>query len=317
MIVNKKSNNEVILQLYQIFNLLANKYIILKIKKEKRAFDDWIEAELPQPSLIIEAYDGYFLGYAIRGKIKTKKQKKFYQDLSLRLKKTLMQKANISAEIKSIWYLQYALENAYIENNKKVYEMKDLAKACLSLNSKEEKTRKVTITTPEEAAVFAGTYEKSEDALFDFIRFKVYDFIRIKQQNNAEYTLEEVTDYAMIIADIACNVISCKKGISTAKCKAKNIAEWSYLYYRSGKKQRKTKNDKELTMIRSQNARKVAQIKEEKTRHKIKITLLKDKEKFLKKNGKLNVAKLAKYLDISRTTLYKHLQKEDIKQILQ
>lgn len=315
MIVKAKYNNEVILQLYQAFNLLSNRYIVIHIKKNTRAFDDWIEAELPQPSLIVESWDGYFLGYAVKGKIKTKKQKKFYKDLSLRLKKTLMQKANVTVEIKSIWHLQYALKGGYVENNRKTYEMKDLAKACLSLNLREEKTRKITIASEEEVAIFAGTYEKSEDAIFDFIRFKVYDYIRIKQQNEAEYTEEEILNYAMIIADIANEIIGSKKGFSTIKAKAKNIAKWSYEFYRSGKKQRKT-TDKELTMIRSQNAKKVAKLKEEKTRHKIKITLLKDKEKFLKSSGKLNIAKLAKHLKLSRTTLYKHLKTEDIQQIL-
>ena len=81
----KDKSSNIIGELYKKFELIASKVIVLRVFKDTTNMDDFIKAELPQPTLLTETWDGYFIGYAIKGKIKTKAQKLFYKHLSLRL----------------------------------------------------------------------------------------------------------------------------------------------------------------------------------------------------------------------------------------
>ena len=311
--INVRKKDNVVIELYKKFELIARKIIVLSIKKNERTFDDFITAELPQPTLIVETWDGYFIGWAIRGQIKTKKQKEFYKALSLRLKKTFLIRCNdnIRVENSSLWALQYALDDGFrVVNNDAVYEMKALAKACVSLTTKEEKEKRLSVDTSmsEELHIYAGTYNKSEDALFDFIRFKAYDYVRINKQNNIETKLEDLKNYCISIAELGYEVIG-GKGISTAHAKAKNIAEWVYEYYRTGRRVRKTKTKEELKMTRQERARTNAQEKYNKVHKKI-ITLVTSMfaSEYKKKDGSWNIAKIAKDAGVTRASVYKHLR---------
>ncbi len=311
MIYNTKDN--VVIKLYYKFNLIASKIIVLSIKKDKRTFDDFIDADLPQPTFIIEHYEGYFIGYAIKSTIKTKKQKEFYKDLSLRLKKTFLKRTSLKrVENSSVWALQYALDNGYVEvHRNNIYEMKYLASACESLTSKEEKEKRLdNSTTKEELAIYASTYEKSEDALFDFIRHKVYDYKKIALIEKREVTLKDLENYALAIAKIGYEVVG-GKGISTAHAKAKNIAKWTFYNY--GKRKRKTKTEEELQMTRRERALTNAREKYEKAHKKI-INLITGlyAEEYKKRGRKYNITKIAKELKMSRDTIRKHLRDENL-----
>ena len=308
MIVNKQTSNEVI-ELYRKFNLIAKKIIVLCIFKDKRIFDDWLNAELPQPTLIVESWDGYFIGWAINGQIKTKEQKNFYKDLALRLKKTFIKRTNlVRVENSSVWALQYALEDGYVITYKYNYEMKELASYCESLTSKEEKEKKLQKqTTEEEFAVYSLTYEKSEDALFDFIRFKAYDYKRINMINGVETELEDLKNYCIEIAKLGYSVIG-GKGISTALAKAKNIAEWTYYNYTAKKKDRrkyKTKKEiKRLEMSRKENIKKIHQLRTTQTKEKVYKAI----EKLKGQEEKITVRKVAEVAEVNKNTASKYIK---------
>ena len=309
-IVNKNPDNKVI-ELYKKFDLIARKIIVLYVQKDKKIYDDWLQAELLQPTLLIEHYKGYFIGWAIEGKITTKKQKEFYKHLALRLKKTLLKKTDLHiVKVSSVWALQYALENGYKETNKRLYELKDLAKTCISLTAKEEKNNKLDedLKLDEEFAIFAGTYTKTEDALFDFIRYKAYDYKKNNMINNIETTLEDLENYCRAIAEIGYNIVG-GKGLSTAYAKARNIAEWVLENYGNGKIKRKTKNDKELLMTRRERALTNNKKKYEEAHKKIlnMITGLYADE-YKKKDGTWNILKLARDLKMSKNTIKRHLK---------
>ncbi len=309
-IVNKNPDNKVI-ELYKKFDLIARKIIVLYVQKDKKIYDDWLQAELLQPTLLIEHYKGYFIGWAIEGKITTKKQKEFYKHLALRLKKTLLKKTDLHiVKVSSIWALQYALKNGYKETNKRLYELKDLAKTCISLTAKEEKNNKLDedLKLDEEFAIFAGTYTKTEDALFDFIRYKAYDYKKNNMINNIETTLEDLENYCRAIAEIGYNIVG-GKGLSTAYAKARNIAEWVLENYGNGKIKRKTKNDKELLMTRRERALTNNKKKYEEAHKKIlnMITGLYADE-YKKKDGTWNILKLARDLKMSKNTIKRHLK---------
>ena len=307
----KKATNNVVIELYKKFNLIASKIILLKVYKSTRDFGDWIDANLPQPTLIAECWDGYYIGWATKGKINTKKQKDFYKSLSLRLKKTLLQKTSLQrVENSSVWALQYVLDGGERFITKQKYEMKKLASFCLSLTSKEEKEKRLdNTTTKEELQIYASTYGKSEDALFDFIRFKVYDYKRANIINGIETKLTDLENYALAIAQLGYDVIG-GKGISTATAKAKNIAKWTYYNYNGRKKRkRKTRNDKELAMTRRERALTNAQEKYNKAHKKVLILIAGIfAEEYKKKNGEWNVAKIARDAKVDRKTVYKHLK---------
>ncbi len=313
---NKKANN-VVVELYKKFDLIARKIIVLNVKKSTAEFDDFITAELPQPTIIAEHYTGYYIGWAIKGQIKTKAQKAFYKALALRLKKTFMVRVgnHIKVENSSVWALQYALDDGFrVVNNNAVYEMKALAGACVSLTKNEEKNGSLNADTKlsEELHVYAGTYNNSEDALFDFIRFKAYDYVRIQRQSNADVTLTDLQNYCNVIAEVGYEVIG-GKGISTAKAKARNIAEWVHSYYRTGKRPRKTSTEKELKMTRQEHAKKNAEEKYKKVHKKIMglVTGMFAAE-YKKKNGTWNISKIAREAGVTRASVYKHLKDENL-----
>ncbi len=316
MIKNVKKDN-VVIELYRKFNLIARKIIVLSVKKNERTFDDFITAELQQPTLIIETWDGYFIGWAVAGRIRTKTQKAFYRALALRLKKTFLTRCSkgIRVENSSLWALQYALDNGFcVINNDAVYEMKALAGACVSLTTDEEKSGKLSTDTSlrEELHVYAGTYEKSDDALFDFIRFKAYDYMRIQKQNNVDIRLEDLKNYCLTIAELGYEVIG-GKGISTAHAKAKNIAQWVYNYYRTGRKPRKTKSQEELKMTRIERSKANAKLKYDKVHKKIiNIVTGMFASEYKKKDGSWNISKIAKDANVDRKTVYKHLRDEKL-----
>ena len=313
MIDNKKKATNVVIELYRKFNLIASKIVALKVQKGTRNFADWIDAELPQPTFIIESYDGYFIGWSIKGKIKTQSQKAFYKDLSLRLKKTLLKRTDLQiVENSSVWALQYALENGERIITKQRYEMKKLASFCESLTTEESKEKKLAnTTTKEELAIYAGTYSKSEDALFDFIRHKVYDYKKIAIIEKRNITLEELENYAVAIGQLGYEVIG-GKGESTALAKAKNIAEWTFYNY-NGKRKRKTKTEEELKVTRRERALTNAKDKYKKAHRKI-INIVTGifKDEYKKKNGEWNITKIAKDAGVDRKTVYKHLKDEGI-----
>jgi len=309
IVTNTKTTDNVVIELYKKFNLIAKKFLVLRIFKDKRIFGDWLDAELPQPTLIVESWDGYFIGYAINGQIKTKEQKNFYKDLALRLKKTLIKRTNlVRVENSSVWALQYALEGGYVEILKHSYEMKELASFCESLSKKEEEKKILqNQTTKEEFAIYSLTYEKSEDALFDFIRFKAYDYKRINMINGVETKLEDLENYCRAIGDLGYSVIG-GKGISTAIAKAKSIAEWTYYNYTAKRKdRRKYKTKKELQrlkMSREENIKKIHQLRTTQTKEKIYNAIKELKEK----NEKITIRKVAEVAEVNKNTANKYIK---------
>jgi len=304
---NVNNNIDKITEIYKAFNLITKKILVLEIEKTKREYDDFIVAKLPQPTLIIESYKGYFIGWAIEGTIKTKAQKNFYKDLLLRLKKTFLVKTNLlNIKISSIWHLQYAIKDGVkIINNSAKYKMKNLAGCCVSLTAKEEKDGLNDINlAKEEFKIYAGTYSKTEDSLFDFIRHRAYDYARIYGANRDKIDLENLENYCIAIAEIGYQMLGNKKGISTAFMKAKNIANWVYNNYGNGKRTRKIKNDKDLEMTRRENIIRINKTRAEDRKLRVKQAI----ENLKSKEEKISVRKVATYANISTKTAQKYLK---------
>ncbi len=296
-----KKQNEV-LEVYKKYELLSKKFIVLKVKFDTNnnvLGDEFIEACLPTPTFIIHSKSSYYIGWAISGKIKTKAQKEFAKDLRIRLKLTLLKRSSaFDVAVSSIWALsQINAQRVFKTQN--VYELEDLAQWCVSISDS------IETFDEKEALVYAKKYEKTEDALFDFIREKVYNYIRV----NGKKSATDIFEYTTQIALLGYEIIGSKKGISSVMSKARNIARWCYENYEPKVNNwnyiRKTKSNEELKMTRKENITRINKLRAQDREMRVKQAV--ESLKFL--NEKISVRKVAQYANISTKTAHKYLKK--------
>jgi len=274
--------------------------------------DEFIELELPIPNLIIypKNKNGVFIGYFIEGYFGTEKAKRFLEDIIKRFEKTFLKLSHIG-------YIERIKHPPIIDKNTNchlqmevIYSLKDFSRILYSLDNKvskkEEKIENLKV------AKALGERKITDDALFDYMRYIAYDFVKA---NGKEALTRE---YLEKIGEIGNEVLGKTKEFSTIKAKAKAIYNWIQENYNgSGINNwnyvRKTKNDKELAMTRRERALTNAKKKYEETHKKILslVTGMFAKE-YKKKDGSFNINKLAKDAKVSRPTVYKHLKDEGL-----
>ena len=207
---------------------------------------EWLDIGLPTPTLFIKTSFGAYIAYAIEGFFATEKNKKFLADVFVRLKLTF---ANENASIRIIPYPPN-LDNLpdYAILTDKVYNLRDnIAPALISISKimqEQEKNLKVAKALEDRKI--------TDDALFDYMRFIAYDFVKMngKEALTREY-LEE-------IGELGNEVLSKTKEFSTIKAKAKAIYNWVMENYKPGSGiynwnyKRKTKTEEELKMTRKE-----------------------------------------------------------------
>ena len=242
--------------------------------------------------LVSWLYEGYFL---------TKQNQKFLEDIIKRKIETL--EKNGALRVEWIGWINIARldDNDIIHLN--AYNLRD--DIAPYLEYKQNKTDYRAL----ELLASATEYKESDDAFFDWLRFKVYDFV--KENGKNALTL----DYCRELAIIGYEIMGHKKGISTPLAKAKAIYEWVIENYNpKGNWDYKRKlTDKELEVTRRERA-----LTNNKKRydeaHKAIISLATGmfKDEYKKKDGSFNINKLAKDTGYSRNTIYKHLKDEGL-----
>ena len=265
---------------------------------------EWIDIGLPIPSLYVKTRFGAYIGWMIEGFFATERNLTFLRDVFERMRRTF---ALHGAAIRILPYkpnITY-LTNAILTDN--VYNLRDdIAPLLESISSKEKKEEKVLST-------LTAFGENTEDALFDAIRFAVYDFVRA----NSKSAL--TPEYVEEIARIKYEIIGSSKGWSTAKAKARNIYRWVKDNFRekagvnnwnyTPKYKGNPEKEKELLMTRRERALSNAEkIKEEK--RKIILSIVKGMfaDDYKKKDGTWNISKLARDLKMSDNTVRKHIR---------
>ena len=261
---------------------------------------EWIDIELPIPSLYVKTRFGAYVGWMIEGFFATENNLQFLRDVFERLRRTF---ALHGATARILPYKPNIvhLTNATLTDN--VYNLRDdIAPHLESIPSKEMETEKVLAT-------LTAFGQNTEDALFDAIRFAVYDFVRA----NSKSAL--TPEYVEEIARIKYEIIGSSKGWSTARAKARNIYRWVKENFKekagvnNWNYKRKTKDDKELFMTRRERALENAKkIKEEKRRIILSIVKGMFAEDYRKKDGTWNISKLARELKMDPKTVRKHLR---------
>ena len=251
-----------------------------------------------KPTLFIKTGFGAYIGYAIEGFFATEKNKKFLADIFIRLKLTF---ANQNTSIRILPYppnLDNLPDYAILIN--KVYNLRDnIAPALISISKimqEQEKNLKV--------AKALGDRKITDDALFDYMRFIAYDFVKTngKEALTREY-LEE-------IGKLGNEVLGKTKEFSTIKAKAKAIYNWVMENYKPGSGiynwnyVRKTKSDEELKMTRKEIALRNSKMRAEQTKKKVYEAI-----EILKEQGeKVSIKNIIKATDVGYTSAQKYLR---------
>jgi len=270
---------------------------------------EWFDVGLPTPTYLHHARSGYFLAYALDGYFWTKKGQEYLLDIVTRFLATM---AVEGVDAERLGYRPYFEDRQFSAHFfPAIYSLGALSKAL------PHRALDMRPSAKKQADALAALYRyngRTEDALFDAIRFPVYDFVRANGKNCL--TLE----YVMTIAEIAYERIGSKKGFSTAKSKAKAVYNWVMEFYNPGDSGRNNWNyvckykgdpekEKELKVTRIERARANAAAKEQNTREKIRLFLNTfEALDCRKKNGSWNISKIAKKLGMKPQTVSKHLK---------
>ena len=269
--------------------------------------DEFIELELPIPNLIIypKNKNGVFIGYFIEGYFGTEKTKRFLEDIIKRFEKTFLKLSHIG-------YIERIKHPPIIDENTNchfqmevIYSLKDFSRVLDSLDNKvskkEEKIENLKV------AKALGERKVTNDALFDYMRFIAYDFVKA---NGKEALTRE---YLEKIGEIGNEILGKTKEFSTIRAKAKAIYEWVIENYQVRKEfenvsnwnyVRKTKNDEELKMTRKENILEINKKRAEKTKIKVYKAIKKLKDQ--KEN--IGIKKVAKVANVSVNTARKYLK---------
>jgi len=301
-----------VLKLYQ--NSLKNKeffFIFFYLAGAKG--DEFIDLYLPTPNLIIypKNKNGVFIGYFIEGFFGTKKNLKFLKDIIKRFEKTFL-------KLPHIGYVERIKHPPIIDENTNchfqieiIYSLKSFSKILDSLT--EYTTKKQEQIKNLKIAEAIGEKKVTDDALFDYMRFIAYDFVKA----NGKKALTR--EYLEKIGEIGNEILNKTKPFSTIRAKAKAIYNWiQENYNESGSNinnwnYKRKLNDEELEMTRKERALKNAQEQYNKAHKKI-LSLITGMfaNEYKKKNNKWHISKIAKDLGMSRDTVRKHLKDEGL-----
>ncbi len=243
---------------------------------------EFLDYDLPIPTYLEHYNKGYAVAWCIEGYFGTKKGEAFLNDVIARF---ILSFADLSPK-----RLPYKPD--YEKNNKtahilvKAYSLKKFSSKLKSIKTRKE--------IPQRAEVF-------EDLIFWAIKLYAEDLIR---------------DYGLIpyelLEDFAVNQFLHKKDFSTIRAKCRNIFNW-YEERDFKIQEKKYKNNKEkyegTKMTRIENMKRINKERAEEKRRKI-LNALSGMfaDDYKKKNGKWNISKIAKELNISRDTVKKYIK---------
>jgi len=283
----------------------SKKSYLQELIKTKKAFllifrvwgngDEFFDTFLPHPNVWKPLYDSYLIGYLLEGFFLTNKNKQFLHDVIVRFIATFEKIGAFRVEWIGWINFNYLQDKDIKHLN--IFNLRDDIAIYLETKKTHKDYRAL------ELLASATEYKESDDAFFDWLRFKIYDFVKANGKN--ALTL----DY--------CKELGHKKGISTPFAKAKAIYNWVMENYNpkgvNNWNYKRKLSDKELEMTRRERALSNAKAQYEKAHKKI-ISLVTGifKDEYKKPNGTWNINKISKETGLSRPTIYKHLKDEGL-----
>ena len=235
----------------------------------------------------------YLIAWILEGYFLTKKNQKFLDDVIKKVAETF-EKIGV-LRVEWIGWINIARldDNDIIHLN--AYNLRD--DIAPYLEYKQNKTDYRAL----ELLASATEYKESDDAFFDWLRFKVYDFV--KENGKNALTL----DYCRELAIIGYEIMGHKKGISTPLAKAKSIYNWVIENYNPKGNNwdyvRKLSNE-ELEMTRREHIIKINKKKAQQTKEKVYKAIQKLKEK----GEKISIRKVTQEAKVSKSSVEKYLK---------
>ena len=244
----------------------------------------------------------YLIAWLLEGFFLTKRNQEFSKDVIKKIIETFLKAGALRIEWVGWINIARLNDNDIIHLN--AYNLRDDIAPYLESIKKDKRGYKVL-----ELLATHTEYKESDDAFFDWLRFKVYDFV--KENGKNALTL----DYCKELAIIGYEIMGHKKGISTPLAKAKSIYNWVMENYNptgvNWNYVRKTKDDEELEMTKKEIALKNSQMRAKKTKEKVYKAIQE-----LKKQGEIvtvrKVKELAKVSMNSATKYLKQAREEGI-----
>ena len=294
---NRKKNKNLIKILLK--NINSKHCFVLAFRiwgKGTEVFDTF----LPPQNIHKWLDNSYLIAWIVEGYFLTKQNQKFLSDVIKKMIETLLKAGALRVEW--IGWINIAKLNNNDIIHLNAYNLRNNIAPYLEYRKNKTDYRAL------ELLASATEYKESDDAFFDWLRFKVYDFV--KENGKNALTL----DYCKELAIIGYEIMGHKKGISTPLAKAKSVYNWVMENYNPKGNNwnyvRKLSNE-ELEMTRRERALKNAQEQYNRAHKKI-MSLITGifADDYKKKNGKWHISKIAKDLKISRDTVRKHLREE-------
>jgi len=265
--------------------------------------DEWIELYLPTPNVIIypKGKNGVFIGYFIEGFFGTKRNRKFLRDIIKRFEKTFLKLSHIG-------YIERIKHPPIIDDKTTghiqldiIYSLKDFSKILDSLDyqvsKKEEQIKNLKV------AKSIGEKKVTDDALFDYMRFIAYDYVKA-------YGKEALTkEYLEQIGELGNEVLGKTKEPSAIRIKAKAIYNWIMENYQVGNginnwNYKRKLSDEEYEMQKKELALKNAKIRAEKTKKKVYEAI----EKLKEQEEKITSVKIMEIAKVSKNSALKYLK---------
>jgi len=258
---------------------------------------EWIDIGLPQPHLFVKTGFGAYIGWRIEGFFATPRNLAFLRDVAERLK------ATFAAEGARWRWLPFQPTKA-TNVLPGYYNLRDdIAPVLKSLPSRSKPVKALEYFA--KWSFGQASDRASEDAMFDAIRFRVYDFCNANSVNALTY------EYVEMVAEEEYNIVGNHNGPSAIKHKAKAIYTWVKKNYRPPQNRnwnwnykRKTKSDEELQMTRSENITRINKLRALEKKNKVRAAV--ESLKFL--GERISCRKVAEYAGISRNTANKYLR---------
>jgi len=265
--------------------------------------DEWMELYLPIPNVLIypKGKNGVFIGYFVEGFFATQNNKKFLQDIIKRFEKTFLKLSNIG-------YVERITHPPILDNKvdfrlqiDKIYSLKDFSRVLDSLDNyiskKQEQIQNLKI------AKAIGERKITDDALFDYMRFIAYDFVKM---NGKEALTRE---YLEKIGELGNEVLGKTKEPSTIRAKAKSIYNWIMEKFNPGSgvnnwNYKRKLSDEEYEMTRKEIALRNSKMRAKKTKEKVYKAI----EELRKKGETISIKNIIKISDVGYNSAQKYLR---------
>jgi len=267
------------------------------------AFRIWGQAEvfdtlLPYPNIYkwIDKYS-YLVAWFIEGYFLTEKNKEFLKDVIERATKTFLKFGAIRVEWIGWINITKLRDNDILHLDS--YNLRDDIAPYLEKLKKENENNKYKLL--EHLASYTEIKE-SDDAFFDWLRFKIYDFV--KENGKEALSLE----YCRELAIIGYEIMGHKKGISTPLAKAKAIYNWVMENYNpkgvNNWNYIRKLSDEELKMTRRERALKNAKTLAQNTKQKVYKAI----EELKEKGEKVTILKVVELAKVSKNSASKYIK---------